>query len=190
MCQLRTAIARTNLGRILLAVAVVLLISATGAKAQQKLADLVAEGGFDWMIGRWEHETDAGDKLQIIYKWELNRHMISIHFKMGGYEHRGMIFYKPIENEVVQIGVDNMGGFSKATWDTDGERAISKSEHTGPDGEIRRYAVAHSKVDGKTMKAEVYGLDSDGNLGEEPGFTVEYKRQKPDARKEDSVKTP
>jgi len=190
MYQSRTPIARTSLAKVLLAVALVIAISATAAKAQQKLGDLVTEGGFDWMIGRWEHETDAGDKLQVIYKWELNKHMISMRFKMGGYESYGMIFYKPLENEVVQVGADNMGGFSKGTWDTDGERAISKSEYTGAGGEIRRFAVAHSKVDADTMKAEVYELDSDGNLAEQPGFTVQYKRQKPQTLKEDSKKTP
>jgi hypothetical protein len=40
------------------------------------------------------------------------------------------------------------------------------------------------------MKAEVYGLDSDGNLGEQPGFTIEYKRQKPQVSKKDSAEAP
>jgi hypothetical protein len=181
---------RASLRKSLLVVAGVLLIWTTGVMAQMKLSDLVSEGGFDWMIGRWGHETDGGDKLQIIYKWELDKHMISMHFKMPNYEYRGMIFYKPVDNEVVQIGVDNRGGSSKAIWDTDGERAISKSEHTEANGEIRRFGVAHSKVDAETMKAEVYGLDSDGNLDEQPGFTIEYKRQKPQVSKKDSAEAP
>ena len=189
MKQARTVGTHVSMRKTILAAAAVLCIWTTGAMAQMKLSDLVSEGGFDWMIGRWEYETDGGDKLQIVYKWELDKHMISVYFKMPNYESRGMIYYKPVENEIVQIGVDNRGGLSKAIWDTDGERAISKGEHTEANGEIRRYGIAHSRTAAGAMKAEVYELDSDGNLGEEPGFTLEYKRQKPEAPKKDSTKT-
>jgi hypothetical protein len=41
----------------------------------------------------------------------------------------------------------------------------------------------HSKVDDQTMKMDVYGLDEYGQLSEEPGATLEYKRQKKQAAK-------
>ena len=114
----------SKLRKTLLAGAAVLFILVGGARAQQKLGDLVTEGGFDWMIGRWAATTDQGDKIDIVYKWELDKHMISVHFKWPGYEHRGMIFYVPTEDKIVQIGVDNQGGSGKGTWEADGNKAL------------------------------------------------------------------
>ncbi len=75
-----------------LAVAAVLVILAAGASAQQKLGDLVTEGGFDWIAGKWVAETDEGQELQIIYKWELDKHLVTVHLKWPNYEYRGLIF--------------------------------------------------------------------------------------------------
>jgi len=41
----------------------------------------------------------------------------------------------------------------------------------------------YSKVDAGTMKCELYSLDEYGALGDEPGMTLEYKRQKQPAPK-------
>ena len=173
----------SKLRKTLLAVAAILVILAAGARAQQKLGDLVTEGGFDWMMGTWAATSDQGDKIDIVYKWELDKHMISVHLKWPGYEHRGMIFYVPSEEKIVQIGVDNQGGSGKGTWDADGNKAVHKYEHTGADGQTNKMGMAHSKVDADTMKVEVYEVYSSGELSDYPSFTVEYKRQKKETDK-------
>jgi len=43
----------SKMRNIFLAVAAILIILAAGASAQQKLGNLVTEGGFDWMMGKW-----------------------------------------------------------------------------------------------------------------------------------------
>ena len=172
-----------KLRKTFLAVASILVILAAGARAQQKLGDLVTEGGFDWMIGKWAATTDQGDKIDIVYKWELDKHMISVHLKWPGYEYRGMIFYVPTEEKIVQIGVDNQGGSGKGTWDADGNKAVHKYEHTGADGQTNKMGMTHSKVDADTMKVEVYEVYSSGELSDYPSFTVEYKRQKKETDK-------
>jgi len=179
MNQLTTARLRNNI----LAVVAILVILATVASAQQKLGDLVTEGGFDWMIGKWQATTDQGDKVDLVYKWELDKNLITMGFKIGDFEGRGMIYYVPAENKVVQVGVDNRGGIAKGTWDADGDKAVARLEYTPVDGEIRRMASVHSKVDANTMKEEYYTMDSDGRLAEEPRGTLEYKRQKKQADK-------
>ena len=179
----------SKLRGILLAVAAVLVILATGAEAQQKLGDLVTEGGFDWMIGKWAATSDQGDKIELVYKWELDKHMISVHLKWPGYEHRGMIFYVPTEEKIVQIGLDNQGGRGKGTWDADGNKAVHKYEHTGADGQTNKMGMTHSKVDADTMKVEVYDVYSSGELSDYPNFALEYKRQKKESPKKDAEKT-
>jgi len=172
-----------NLRNTLLVVAAVLIICAASAGAQQKLGDLVTEGGFDWMIGEWVATTDEGDKVDLVFKWELNKNLITMGFKVGDFEGRGMIYYVPAENKVVQVGVDNRGGIGKGVWDADGDKAVARLEYKPAEGEIRRMASVLSKVDANTMKDEYYTMDSDGRLAEEPLGTLEYKRQKKQADK-------
>ncbi len=171
----------SNLRNTVLVVAAIFVILADGASAQQKLGDLVTEGGFEWVIGEWVATTDEGDKVDLVYKWELNKNLITLGFKVGDFEGRGMIYYVPAENKVVQVNVDNRGGIAKGTWDADGDKAVARLEYTPVDGEIRRMASVHSKVDANTMKVEFYTMDSDGRLAEEPRGTCEYKRQKKQA---------
>lgn len=179
----------SKLRKSLLAVAAILVILAAGAEAQQKLGDLVTEGGFDWLMGKWAATTDQGDKIDIVYKWELDKHMVSVHLKWPGYEHRGMIFYVPTEDKIVQIGVDNQGGSGKGTWDADDNKAVHRYEHTGADGQTNKMWITHSKVDADTMKVEVYEMYSSGELADYPSFTAEYKRQKKETPKKDAKKT-
>jgi hypothetical protein len=174
--------------KMLFAVAAILVISATGAMAQGNLGYLVSEGGFDWMMAKWEATTDEGDKVELEYKWELNKNLIMMRLKWPDFEYRGMIFFVPAKEEVVQVGVDNSGGNGKGTWEAVGGKAVLKHEHTGPYGEINRMGFAHSRADAETMKMEIYEMSSEGELGEEPGITMEFKRQKPEAPKKDSTK--
>jgi len=180
----------SKLRKTLLALAAILIILATGAKAQQKLGDLVTEGGFDWMMGRWEATSDQGDKVELVYKLELDKHLATIHLKWPNYEYRGMIFYKPTEDKIVQIGVDSQGGSGKGTWDADGNKAVLKNEHTGADSQTNKMGFVHSKVDANTMKWEVYELYSSDELADYPSFTAEFKLQKKQAGKKESGKTP
>ena len=191
MKQQETTATQSNVRKTLLAVAALFFISAGGAMGQGNLGYLVSDAGFDWVIGKWEATNDEGDKIELEYKWELNKNMISMQLKWPNFEYRGMIFYVPAKEEVVQIGVDNGGGNGKGRWEAIGNKAVLKYEHAGLYGETTRMGLAHSKVDAKTIKVEVYELDSDGNLAEEPGLTMEYKRQQPQSgEKKDSEKTP
>jgi len=151
-------------------------VLATGGNAQ-KLGDLVAENGYEWLIGKWQATTDEGDTIQFEYKWQLDKHLIAVHLKWPQFEYAGMIFYRPMQEDVVQIGADNHGGNGKGTWDAMDGKAILKYEHTDADWETHRMAIAYSKVDNNTMKTEFYEMDSTGRIGDEPSGTLEYKRQ-------------
>jgi len=182
MNQLKTARLHTSLRRALLALAAGLVIFAGQAAAQEKekekLGDLMSEAGFDWIVGKWVAETEEGQKYEIVYKWELNKHAITVHFKRGDYEHHGMIFYIPAEDKIVQIGVDNRGGSSKGAWEVKGDKAIHKVEHVPADGKTGKMGIVHSKTDDGMMKAEAYMLNDADELAEEPWGVLEYRRQK------------
>jgi hypothetical protein len=178
MNQAKTSKARMNCTSVVAALAAGLVVFTSGAMAQGKLGDLVTEGGFDWIIGAWTATTDQGDKIDVTYKWELDKHMLSVHLKWPNYEYRGMIFYVPAEDRIIQVGVDNRGGNGKGLWQAEGSKAVHKYEHTGADGEINKMGMVHSRANDDTMKVEVYEISSDGALGQSPAFTTEYKRCK------------
>ena len=168
---------------IFLFVVAIIFITTSGASAQQKLGDLITEGGFDWLVGNWEATSDEGDKIELVYKWELDKHLMTMTLKFADNEYRSMIFYKPAEDQIVQITVDNQGGTGKGIWEADGDKAVLKHEHTSADWETSKMGFAHSKVDAKTMKWEMHEMYSSGDLSDYPNFTVEFKRQKEKAAK-------
>jgi len=178
MNQPKTAGLRITLTKTFLLLTAGLFIWTTAAAAQEKLGNLVEEAGFNWMIGRWTATTDDGQEIEMVYRWGLDRYMVTADFKMGEYAYRGMIFYVPAEEKVVEVGVDNRGGTAKGTWEIDGEKAISKSNRTQANGESVKAAMIHSKVNGKTMKAAVYQVEANGEQADEPWATLEFKRQK------------
>jgi hypothetical protein len=183
MNQRKTAGQNVSLRKTLLVLVAGLAILSSQAAAQPKLGDLVAEAGFDWMVGRWTGTTDDGQNIEVVYRWGLDKHLVSFDFKMGDYAYQGMIFYLSGKDEVVEVGVDNEGGTAKGTWSIEYDKAISKSERTQAYGEIMRVAIIHSKVDAKTMKVELRRLDSSGEVTEESFGTLEFKRQKRQPRK-------
>jgi hypothetical protein len=169
---------KTIVTRAFLLLAAGLVIWTSSAAAQEKLGDLVEEAGFNWMIGRWTATTDDGQEIEMTYRWDLDKYLAITDFKMGEYAYRGMIFYVPSEQKVVEVGVDNRGGTAKGTWDMEGEKAISKSERTQADGETIRAAMLHSKGDAETMKVAVYQIQETGEQADEPWATLQFKRQK------------
>ncbi len=186
MKQLKTARVHMSLRKTLLALAAGLVVFAGQAATQEtetvqekeSLGDLVSEAGLDWMIDRWAADSEKGQKYEIIYKWELNKHAITVQLKRGDYEHHSMIFYKAFEDKIVEIGADNIGGTTKGAWELEGDKAIHKMEHTPADGKTGKMVVIYSKTDIGMMRAEAYIPNDAGELDEEPWGVLEYWRQK------------
>ena len=165
----------------LLTIAVLLAILAMPAVAQQSLGDLVAEGGYDWLIGNWRATTDQGGELHFVQKWGLDRNTIVVDFAMGDFRMHGFIVLVPSREEIIQVSADNRGGTWKGTWRDEYGDAVHRMEHTKADGETQKAEIVHTRVDGDTMKAAMYAVDSDGYRAAEPWGTVTYKRQPADA---------
>ena len=184
MNERTTAKVKVSLSKTAFLVTAILIIWSSSAVAQQSLRDLTTEFGYDWLAGRWTTTTNEGAVIQLTYKWELNGHLLAVDFKMGEYASRGMIFSKPDQEKATQVSVDNKGGRSKATWEAreDGT-LVSKSERVNAEGEVQKSAAVYSKVDARTIKIALYGLNEGGELNDEPWFTTEFKR-KADKKKE------
>jgi len=162
----------------LLTLLIALAFLATPARAQQNLSDIVSDFGFEWIIGEWTATTDEGQTVKLTYAWGLDKHLVTVGLRMGNYVYQGMIFFKSVEEEVVQIGVDNQGGHSKGLWEPVGDKALARSEFINAEGRVTKMGIMHSKGDAGTMKAELFGVQDDGELAETPWATMEYKRKK------------
>jgi len=177
----------------MLAVIVAMVLPMASVQAQEeeqtKLGDVISEYGFDWLIGRWEASTDEGQKITIQYRWALDKNLVLVNFQMDEYAMQGMIFFKPLEEEVVQFGVDNRGGYSKATWAPDGDKAVAKYEFISATGEVRKMAITHAKVTRKMFKAEMFAIEDDGTLADTPWGTLEYTRIRREPGKKAAGKT-
>ncbi|MHC4439845.1 MAG: hypothetical protein ACYS3S_21010 [Planctomycetota bacterium] len=178
MNQQRTTVLKKKAAKIFLAAAVGLIIWNSAASAQDTLGYLMEQTGSEFIVGNWGGESPDGQKFTMEYKWALKPHVLSVHFKGFDFEYHGIIFFNAAEEQVVQVGVDSRGGIGKGTWEAEYGKAIFKSEHPGEYGEVSRMGFIYSKVDADSMKCELYSLDEYGTLGDEPGMTLEYKRQK------------
>ena len=177
MNERKTAKVKVGLSKTVFLVTAILIIWSGSAVAQQSLRDLAKEYGADWFAGRWTATTDDGTTILLMYRWQLNGHLVTVDFKMGEYASHGMIFYVPGEEKAAQVSVDNRGGKSKGTWEAQDGRLVSKSEHVDAEGKVRKSAAVYSKVDARTIKIALYGLDQDGELNDEPWFTMDFKRE-------------
>ena len=170
-----------NIRNAHLALVALLILFTVPVTAQQTLGDLVSEGGYDWLIGKWLATTDEGGELRLEHKWALDRNTMLVDFQMGGFRLQGMIVFVPSREEVIQIGADNQGGTWKGTWRDEYGDAVHRMEQTRPDGQTQKAEIVHTRVDADTMKATMYTVDSDGYRAAEAMGTVTYKRQPADA---------
>lgn len=169
--------AKVSFGKTVFWATAILVIWSGSAVAQQSLRDIAKEYGADWLVGRWTATTDDGTEIQLVYTWELDGHLVTVDLKMGEYASRGMIFYVPGEVKATAVSVDNRGGRSKGTWEEQDGKLVSKSENIDADGNVQKGAAVFSKVDAKTIKIALYGLDQDGELNDESWGSLDFKRQ-------------
>lgn len=169
--------AKLNLGKTALLVLAVLIICSGSAMAQQSLRDLAQEYGINWLAGRWTATTDDGTEILLVYRWALDGHAVIVDMKMGEYASHGMIYYVPDDEKATAISVDNRGGRSKGTWEAQDDKLVSKNERIDADGNAQKSAAVYSKVDARTIKITLYGLDQNDELNDEPWFTMDFKRQ-------------
>lgn len=157
---------------------VILLIAwAAPGMAQQKLGDLVAMGGYEWIIGKWVATADDGQKAESNFDWAADKCVILNDLRVGDFKYQGMILLPPAGGDAFDEGADSRGGIWKGTWSPDGDGLVRKVEHTSPDGQSRKGEIVYGKVDADTITIAIYGADSSGARSSEPWNKLTYKRQ-------------
>jgi len=97
-------------------------------------------------------------------------------FKMGERESLGIIYLDMDAQQGKQISVDSRGLVTKATWESDYGKAVSRTTMTDEYGQRTDVGIAYSKVDDSTIKVALYGLDN-GELSDSSWFEINFKKQ-------------
>ena len=172
-----------SMRNVSLVIAVLLAVSVGPAGAQDKLGDLVAEFGYDWMIGKWEAASDDGQQVELEYKWILDKCAMCLNLSMGEFKYHGMIMFVPSKEEVVQLGADNMGGTWNGTWGEDYEGAVNRNQRLDTYGTTETMDMVYVKVDNNSFKVKQYSVEN-GSRASQPSGEITFKRQKVKAAQE------
>jgi hypothetical protein len=158
-------------------VVIVLAALAASGVAQETLGDLVASGGYDWILGRWVATTDEGQKVEFTFDWALDKHAVLNGLRMGDFQYEGIIRLSSTGEEAVDQGVDSRGGLWKGAWSPEGDGLVRRVEHMSPDGQTRKGDIVFGKVDNDTVTIAIYAVDNSDSRSAEPWNKMTYKRQ-------------
>jgi hypothetical protein len=162
-----------------LTMTILCIVSAVSALAQGSLGDMVVEGGYDWMIDKWAAVIDGENKLELEYKWGLDKHIILVDSSINNFKIHGMIVFVASRDEIIQVSADNQGGFSEGIWTDEYGDAVLRMKRTLANGESLKGEGVYTRVDADTMKVTIHATDSEGNRTDPP--PIIYKRQKGDS---------
>jgi hypothetical protein len=161
----------------LLIVATTLVIWGTAASAQETLGDLVASGGYDWIIGRWAATTDEGQKVEFNFEWALDKHAVLNSLRMGDLQYQGIITVSPTDQGAVDRGADSRGGTWKGAWSPAADGLVRSVEYLAANGRTLKGDMVFDKVDNDTITIAIYAVDDSGSRNSEPWHKLTYKRQ-------------
>jgi len=163
--------------RISIVIVVFLAVSSVPPGAQDKLGDLVAEYGYEWMIGKWTATDDNGRQVELEYKWILDKCAMCVNVKIGDFKYHGLIMFMPSREEVVQLGADNMGGTWNGTWAADYEGTFNRNARLDADGTTETMDMFFIKVDNDSFRVKEYSVESGTRAAQARGETT-FKRLK------------
>ena len=155
-----------------------LVVSVVPAGAQENLGDLVAEYGYDWMIGKWAATGGDGQPVELEYKWILDKCAMCVNVKIGDFKYHGLIMYVPSREEIVQLGADNMGATWNGTWGEDYEGAVNRNQRLEPDGTTQTMDMVFIKIDNNSFKVKEYSVEAGGYRASQARGETTFKRQK------------
>ncbi len=143
----------------------------------QKLGDLVASGGYEWLIGKW-NGNENNQTCALEYQPILDKHAAFVDRKIGDFKYVGLITYAASRQEVVEFGADTLGRLWRIVWEQAGGDLVNKGELTKPDGKIEKLQHVFTKIDQDTFKVKLYSVGTDGSRASEPREQVTFKREK------------
>jgi hypothetical protein len=153
-----------------------ILVAGNGLTSAQSLQEIAKEEGFTWLAGRWTATTDDGDSIDLALKWMVGGHVATMDFAMGETSYHGMIHLSDSEDQAVEIGFDNKGDKTKATWEPRGDKIVSIREKVGDYGDVQKMGIVFAKGKGRTLTCSIHGIQY-GDISDDAEVTIDFKRK-------------
>ena len=155
----------------------------TTATAGDSLGDVVREKGLEPFIATWGDKATNGDSVKVSYEWKLDHQAISVKLEMNDRRSEGMIFLDPKTHGITHIAMDTNGGLTSGTWTIEEDRVVLKFTYTDRNGETRKGAIAHEKVDADTIRVKMHKVSDAGEIEPNNQDGFELVRLKPEPKK-------
>jgi len=156
----------------------VVLISSLGLASTpvhaEKLSDVIASQGADWLIGQWKDASSDG--ASVSFAWTLDKHVISVRFSSGTTHAHGMIVYRKTDDSIQYVSADNRGATGTGHWTTVDGHPTLIYEHHRPDGKTIKAAFMHRRIDDDTMSIGIYQIVDSGQLAPSPVAEPRFTR--------------
>jgi hypothetical protein len=153
-----------------------LFFSISPASAQQSIAGLLEEKGVDWIVGSWTGVDAQGQSISLEYELELEGHALELELTVGGTEYEGFVVRDPRSGMVTEVGVNNQGAMTHATWRVEGQALVSERTGITPEGNEVRVAVFCERIDDGSFRANLRSLSPEGSIGDEILETITLER--------------
>jgi hypothetical protein len=150
----------------------------TSGLSAESLADRVSEAKADWMFGKWEAETDNGDKVSLNISWDLDKKVVVLHVKTGEMESKGYTAMDPESSEAKYISFDNRGSVGKGTWGMESEELVLRTEAVTAEGQKRKMGFVFAGSASEGLQVRMHSIGSSGDLDTPARMTLKFKKQK------------
>ena len=161
----------------LIAIGLLTCAAGLGARAQTTLQDMVDQGNASWMLGKWQGPTDDGNSATIEFSWDLNKHVVVMHGKVGSeMEFKGYTALEPGTSEAKFTGYDNRGALSRGTWDLEGGELTLRVESRSAERNYKMAAVFAGSVS-QGLEVRLHGVSDYGSIAYPARTTLKLKKQ-------------
>lgn len=150
----------------------------TTAVAQDTLQDLVTQARAEWMFGRWQGESENGDKVDLTVSWDLEKHVVLLHVKAGDMESKGYSAKDPRGEEVKYVSFDNRGSVGKGTWGMESDELVLRTESQSPERGPWKVAFVFTGSTSEGLKIRMHSVDQYGDMQTPARATFTFKKQK------------
>lgn len=159
-----------------LAVGLLACTVAISAHAQRSLDNLVSEANAEWMFGKWQAETENGETVTLNVSWELDKHAVLLHVKVGEMESKGYTVIEPKAEMPKYYSFDNRGTVGKGSWNMEDNELVLRVESEGPEQTAKMgFVFGGSASSGLTVK--MHSIESSGELATPARMTFKFKKK-------------
>lgn len=163
--------------------AVTLFLSLAPVAVASSLEDILREKNLESFIATWGDKATNGDTVKVSYEWKLDRNAIGVKVEMNDRRVEGLIFIDPKTRSISHLSMDTNGGMTAGMWTIEEDRVVLKFTYTDRNGETKKGAIAHEKVDADTMRVKMSKVGDSGEIEPNNQDGFELVRLKPEPKK-------